>query len=55
MSKMWTQAKQGSVLVYGQGRRLKIIFIGGCFTVVNSSFTELKSATHTQSEQFMWG
>lgn len=52
---MWTQATQGFVLVYGQGRRLKIIVIGGCFTVVNLGFTEIKSATHTQSERFLWG
>lgn len=52
MNKMWTQATQGSALGYRQGRRLKII-IGGRFIVVNSSFTELKCATHTQSEQFL--
>lgn len=55
MSKMWTQATQGSASAYRLGRILKIIIIGGCFIVANSRFTELKRAAHTQSEWFLWG
>lgn len=44
------QATQGSALAYNQERGVKMVVGKKWFIAVNCSFTEFKSATHTQPE-----